>query len=147
MINEVGPLSIKKSVITTKSRRTRNLSGGNLSSEEREDLSLEEQNAVNTLLQEGDQVDTMMIAEYNAKMQRQRLMTQQSWKRQYNNGASNSPFTKKATSRVANNTRNQPFQTGAGVPPWTMKNELLPTKIEVDQHLAMNPPPIMSINI
>jgi hypothetical protein len=68
MINEVGPLSIKKSVLTTKSRRTRNLSGGNLSSEEREDLSLEEQNAVNTLLQEGDQVDTMMIAEYNAKM-------------------------------------------------------------------------------
>ena len=28
-----------------------------------------------------------------------------------------------------------------------MKNELLPTKIEVDQHLAMNPPPIMQINI
>jgi hypothetical protein len=42
MINEVGPLSIKKSVLTIKSRRTRNLSGGNLSSEERDELFLEE---------------------------------------------------------------------------------------------------------
>lgn len=91
---------------------------------------------------EGDQIDSMMIAEYNAKMQRQRLMTQQSWNRQYNNGGGNTAFTKKATARMTN-TRNPPFQTGAGVPPWTMKNELLPTKIEVDQHLAMNPPPIM----
>lgn len=75
MINEVGPLSIKKSVLSTKSRRTRNLSGGNLSSEERDELCFDEQNAVNTLLLEGDQVDAMMISEYNAKMQRQRLMT------------------------------------------------------------------------
>jgi len=42
MINEVGPLSIKKSVLTIKSKRTRNLSGGNLSSEERDELFLEE---------------------------------------------------------------------------------------------------------
>ena len=70
MINEVGPLSIKKSILTTKSKKTRNLSGGNLSSEERDELFFEEQNAVNTLLMEGDQIDALMIADYNAKMQR-----------------------------------------------------------------------------
>jgi hypothetical protein len=101
MLNEVGPLSITKSVLTAKSRHTRNLSGGNLSSEGKDELFTDEMKAVNTLLMEGDQVDEMLIAEYNAKMQRQRLMTQQSWNRQYNNG-SHAAFAKKAVGASPN---------------------------------------------
>ena len=131
MLNEVGPLSIAKSVLTTKSRHTRNFSGENLSSEGKDELFTDEMKAVNTLLMEGDQVDEMMIAEYNAKMQRQRLMTQQSWNRQYSKGYQ-AAFARKAIGGSPNTRNHQQFQSGVGVPPWTMKNELLPTKIEVD---------------
>jgi hypothetical protein len=44
-------------------------------SEQRDELSLEELNAVNNLIMEGDHVDEMMIAEYNRKQQRLRLFT------------------------------------------------------------------------
>jgi hypothetical protein len=51
-----------------------NLSSG--LSEDKDEFSLEEINAVHNLIMEGDEVDQMLIAEYNRKQSRQRLLTQ-----------------------------------------------------------------------